>query len=198
MKAKNIGLLATLAMVVTVGGVYATWNYATTSPTEKTITGLGFNITEASGTKKGDLKAALAANYSITIENNGSYVPVIEWTDTDSVAATNNVKIDVGFKPHESYEAEFGKSITLKAAISFTGNTWNDGSADHAIFTVPAAKSFTIDWTSLTADGDGYYNTTVDIAELFVLESTKLDTADKHGYYKTGLTATSATITISE
>lgn len=208
MKAKNIGLLATLAMVVTVGGVYATWNYAHTTPEAVTFTGLKAGITTSNQVLKGELKADLT--FSATVENDGNYKPIIDWTNSGETKQTNvddlgnpkyalNVaSVTVGFKPDVSYEAQFGKSINLQAAISFTGNTWNDGANDHAIFTAHSPVTFTIDWTSLSADASGYYNKTVDVSALFELVDATLDTKGDYDKFETGLTATSATITVSE
>lgn len=58
MRAKKICVLAYLSMALTVGAVYATWNYATGSFTPVTIDNIGVGITSATVTSKGTLKVA--------------------------------------------------------------------------------------------------------------------------------------------
>ena len=53
MRAKKICVLAYLSIALTVGAVYATWNYATGSITPVTIDNIGVGITSATVTSKG-------------------------------------------------------------------------------------------------------------------------------------------------
>lgn len=190
MKAKNIGLLATLAMVVTVGGVYATWNYATTSPTSKEVSDISVGITAATGREKGVLSAVKGDDFSLTVENDGSYNTAL-YFDTAHDVTDNNAYIKVGFAPDADYE---GTSISLKAVLTFADNDWNGND----IFDETAASTkveFDISWTGTPS---GTYYADVDCKDLFVLVSNSLKTSADHASYTAALGTLGAKIVVSE
>lgn len=78
MKIKRFSLLAGIAALVTVGSVYATWDYITGGNIEGADTTLGVEIT----TKKETTGVAGALSFTetptLTINHAGDYVPVLE------------------------------------------------------------------------------------------------------------------------
>lgn len=202
MRAKKICVLAYLSMALTVGAVYATWNYATGSITPVTIDNIGVGITSATTVAKGNLKTT-TSDISLTIENDGNYKPIIAWKDSGGATIMNNkALINVGFAPDTSYKNTY---INLMATVSFSGNTWTYGGTTNKIFAVTSGIDFSINWTSGssnstagTGDYSGYYVIELDVVELFKLEDTIIDTYDKYEAYKLGLDSTLATITISD
>lgn len=205
MKAKKICVLAYLSMAITVGAVYATWTYATGNVDPVSIEGINIGITAAVTTTKGTL-ATYTETINMTIENDGSCNPIIEWTDSDGNATGNTATIIVGFKPNAGYS---GTSISLKASVSFIGNTWTYGGTTYNIFNSSAQLPFEIDWSGGASDNStlitsgeytGFYATTLDVYSLFTLNTSTpaLTTYEMYEAYKTGLDATTATITISD
>ena len=201
MRAKKICVLAYLSMALTVGAVYATWNYATGSITPVTIDNIGVGITSATVTSKGTLKVS-STDAHLTIENGGTYNPVITWRDSYGNDLGNKAYISVGFMPNEGY---VGTSISLKASLSYTGNTWTYGGSTNNIFVSTTSDiEFVLSWApdgNASAGVDafaGYYVMSLDISSMFVIVETSLDVTAEYNAYKEGLEVTYATITISD
>ena len=78
MKIKRFSLLAGIAALVTVGSVYATWDYITGGNIEGADTTLGVEITTKTETT-GDAGAlSFTETPTLTIDHAGNYVPVLD------------------------------------------------------------------------------------------------------------------------
>ena len=97
------------------------------------------------------------------------------------------------------------KSISLRASLSYTGNTWTYGGSTNNIFVSTTSDiEFVLSWA---ADGNasvgvdafvGYYVMLLDISSMFVIVETSLNVTAEYNAYKEGLEVTYATITISD
>ena len=112
MKAKNIGLLSTLALMVTVGGVYATWNYAEGTIQQKSVDDIAIGITDSTNTTKGDFTIAADALNPLKLvidDTNDDHVPEITWQG----------EIDIRFDQNVLFAED--DSVELKYTITVTG-----------------------------------------------------------------------------
>ena len=113
----KLGIVAALALVTTVGGVYATWNYAGTNINEVSHTST-IKITDASTTTKHGVIHVHGDTLSLSIDDIGDYKP--GWNPT--INNDNGGKLWIDFVPNT------GAPDTLKFSYTITieGNTYND------------------------------------------------------------------------
>lgn len=177
MKAKNIGLLATLAMVVTVGGVYATWNYAV-NKINSTIAGVSVGIADINPSEKGTISAT--SNLELIIDDtNGDYVAEITWAG----------QIDVTFTPGAGYDSD--DKIDLQYSVAINGDKVYDGSA------ILVSDGTKYDFASDLNDANNTASIT-SLSGVTLGKAFSLPTADDYDAFKTELTGASITVTISE
>lgn len=177
MKAKNIGLLATLAMVVTVGGVYATWNYATEGITSTTAT-VSVGIEDTVKSSKGTI-AATSTLELIIDDTNSDYVAEITWSGT----------IDVTFTAGAGYDSD--DKVDLQYSVAINGDKVYDGSAILVSTGTKYDFASNLDKTNNTASISSLDGVTLG-------KAFSLPTADDYDAFKTELTGASITVTISE
>jgi len=140
---KSVGLLAALALCVTVGGVYATWNYADTTgfsdretisigltpigsvtgeSLEITANSLNFLIDDTDGNHKGD---AIVATGEIVV----TYHAVANNNETVNIYC--NIEIDGTLFSTALTKNELNKSITLDGTAK--DHTWTLTAADFEV-----------------------------------------------------------------
>ena len=175
MKAKNIGLLATLAMVVTVGGVYATWNYAT-GDIDNTTANVSVEIAGTGESKKGTIAAT--STLKLIVDDGGSFVPTITWSG----------KIDVTFTAGAGYDSN--DKIDLEYTVAITTN------GEYQEKDVFKTDGNTYDFASDLNDT----NNTASITSLsgVSIEDFTLPTLTDYNNFKTAITNAKFTVTISE
>lgn len=105
---KKLGLLATLAMCVTVGGVYATWNYADTqaklSVDQAAVTGLtGMGTTDGEALKIKDGSNSLAFKID---DSNGDHI-------ADKIEANGSITVVYDVAPTNHEEATIYCNVTV-------------------------------------------------------------------------------------
>ena len=83
MKIKRFSLLAGIAALVTVGSVYATWDYITGGNIEGADTTLGVEITTKTETTGVAGALSFTETPTLTIDHAGDYVPVLDVDDDE-------------------------------------------------------------------------------------------------------------------
>ena len=184
MKAKNIGLLATLAMVVTVGGVYATWNYATSSPAAVNLSTGNFTINSATtSASKGTLTAALSADAEIHVKNAGSYQAALEVTG----------KLTVNFAAAADAEPNTNDGLEIAITYSISGDTFEVDDAEQHLFTL-----YTETDGGAVKNYDNVTSLEIPLSEVFALNSSYDTVLETYAQYQTfAALVNAAEITIS-
>lgn len=147
---KKLGLLATLAMCVTIGGVYAAWNYADTTTfvdretvsigltaagsvtgesLEITQNSLKFLIDDTNGDKKGD---TVVAEGEITV----TYTAVANNFETVNIYC--NVEIDGTYYKTTLSANELTQTFDLKQNYDAPSN-YTKGQGGTLVWTIPAS-----------------------------------------------------------
>ena len=171
MKIKRLSLIITLALCLTVGGVYATWTYAEGQ------------IQPSSGTASLTIEAAAnegeagtinvdTGSLSITVENGGSYKTVLSVVNDVTVTLTPTEGTDTALLP-----TSFTWTITL------TDNANNATYGGEKILTVDStAQSGTFVDNTATISAE-------DIKELITLTEFTLKNSEEHESYKSVIDA---------
>ncbi|MBO5206641.1 MAG: hypothetical protein J6K44_04560 [Clostridia bacterium] len=170
MKIKRLSLIITLALCLTVGGVYATWTYAEgqiqpSSGTASLTIEAAANEGEA-GTINVDTNSL-----SITVENGGSYNTILSVTGNITVTLTPTPETDPSLLP-SLLPTSFSWTITLTEA------------AEEA--TYGGQKILTVTGTTKygTFENNTATITAADIEELITLTEFTLKNTEEHESYK--------------
>lgn len=178
MKLKRIAPLLFLALFLTVGGVYATFNYA-----QGTVQNAGSALSKEIAQKVVDTpKGEIIVNstFKITIDDT---------TKTLKTAAVYEGEFKVKFTPSTGADATVrDNGIPLKMTITATGNQY-DGKA---IFGIPAGE------VKLNGANPVLGEITVPMQNRITVTEISLPTVADYDAYKAALDATTITITISE
>lgn len=196
---KKLSLLVALVLLVTVGGVYATWNYATLQMNEVEHTFKNLGITDVNtNTQTG--KVAVTDTLILKIDDNdGSYTPAWDIDVTDAVAG----KLLIAFTPNPGAD-----NTTLKYTITIANNTYTPHTAPVAIFSVNGDKtahteaeevlSGTFTYTAGNASATEEITFADITASLGVNGDFTLPTLDDYNNYKTALQNVKLILTITE
>ena len=121
---KKLGLIILMALVLTVGGVYATFNYAQADVDSKSATlnkGIAGTDTE---TPKGTI--------SINVDD---FLVKIDDTGTLKTGLTTQGNVKVTFTPAQGADGSVATDgVNLKLEISFTNNTLKLNGVDYEVF----------------------------------------------------------------
>ena len=145
---KKLSIIAALALVTTIGGVYATWNYAGTK-VEQVSHSKNIVITDAVTTTTHGKVHVHADTLTLSIDDMGGYVP--GWNKTITNANGGSLWID--FVPNTGAP----DSVTFTYEITIVNNTYlDDGKNKVKIFdletdTIVSSTTVNLDLTQ-TAD----------------------------------------------
>ena len=180
MKTKYISLLIALAMLVTMGGVYAAWVYAETDMTavHGHIGSFGLANAEINNSKG-----------TITVDASNAHLTIDQTSATNynaNLTATGTILVK--FSPSEIYKnsnpdkTEFAMKYHLVTDnANPTAFMCNDGNPDKPLFTT--FDTTTTAPLTLIKQADGTYQATVQATELLTLmdiDTFKLDTHAKY------------------
>ncbi len=190
---RRLTVAIVMALVLTVGGVYATFVYAQNSPVAKGNNFSSNVIADADTTeKKGEI--TLGTNTLQLTVNGGDTSSSTTKNHTVSVSFTGSVTAT--FTPAENADDDVRENgIAWKITITIGGtNAYDDGNGSKAILTSTAtdvplksgAKSKTV-----TVDAD-FVKQYIQVTDFY------LQTKAKYDAYKTAYEATTITITFSE
>lgn len=188
---KKFGTIIALATFMTVGGVYATFNYAQGTANEAstslipTIEGVGTT------TSKGTI--TINSNFVISIDDEGelngeanNYFTKMETSGEFKVVFTPEVGADADVRDN---------GIALEMKLEITGtNTYKDNNVDKEIFTL----NTTTNPVALNSGNKILGSYTVDLASYISLTRIELKTLAEYNAYKTQLDGVRIKVTISE
>ncbi len=188
---KKFGMTIAMATVLTIGGVYATFNYAQADVATANDT-LSLKIADAvTDTPKGEI--SINSTFVMTVDDKGI---IAGGTSTYYTGLTTKGDFKVNFTAATGADADVRENgIVLEMTIAITGNYY-DGDDGDTIFTT----------TGLTKDGKVTLNSgekikgdyTVSLLNYLSLTEHKLDTKAKYDAYAKALEGTTITITIGE
>ena len=205
---RNLSLFVALALVITIGGVYAAWLYpadnAMVSSATKTFTG---NMTqvETQGTSKGEIYVDTTTDtMKIFVDDGGEY----------KATPKAQGSIDIYFKPLDGVSdtiANSGIPLILTLTITGTQDTVTDD-GEHAvkIFTAKTANTIDLGNGEKQTGGthDGAFKVTVSGQEILDLmdfctdgesdHTVTLDTLAENQAFGTALNTYTINLTISE
>lgn len=166
---KKLSLLVALALLITVGGVYATWSYSGTNDigdayAEAKVQLAGFELTGANGTYNVESNLVLTVNqanedHEAVLEFSSNNGNPIYLTVTFTPAANAPQIIKENAVPSELY---FGVTTPMQYKMDGAGNYDAEGTAkDIFVFTNPYDTTFSsnVTWTE---KGDGSFTYTLD------------------------------------
>ena len=173
---KKLSLVMAAAMCATVGGVYATWNYAKDG--EIAITGatkqLSVNITGV--IPEGSVVDVTVGNSSLALDIDGETRTIggVPKHNFAKLTAQGEVALNVSLDE----TAEGIKSVTLTFAVDVHDNghaVYNDGTGDRHVFTIDENKTWSIvvafdssvqDSYESDLDADGSVDLTVGMSDI--------------------------------
>lgn len=171
---KKLGLIILMALVLTVGGVYATFNYARKE------------VESASETLNSKVLAGVDTETpkgTISIDVSKVVLRIDDFTSSHKTGLQiQNSEIKVTFTPAKDAEplvAEEG--IDLKLEISFTRNTLKLNGVDHAIFKTTTAYDTGVtlvakDATKVATQNGNKFEFTVDLSQYLTVSEIPLPT----------------------
>lgn len=184
---KRLGAIIAIALVLTIGGVYATFNYAqggAVSLENETISKEleGMTTTNAKGT--------------ITIKSNSFKITIDDLGGDLHTKGKFEGKTTINFKPATLADADVrANGIKLKLTINVTGNEYDDGGTTYKLFNISADAL-----AGVTLNGGAKINGDFEInfADYITVTEIYLSTPEKYTAYSEAFNATTITFTISE
>lgn len=191
---KKLGLIILMALVLTVGGVYAAFNYAQadvqqTATLNKSIAGVDKD------TPKGE----------IAIDVSKFLLKIDDTTETLTTGLRTQGTVKVTFTPAKGADASVAdEGVNLKLEISFTNNTYRLNGVDYEVF-----KTTTPDYNATTGvvlgkgtkNESGKFEYTVDLGKYLTVSEIPLPTLADYEHFERFFTAAGnavVTITVSE
>lgn len=183
---KRLGAIIAIALVLTIGGVYATFSYANggvVSSENETISKelIGMTDTTAKGT--------------ITIKSNDFKITVDDFNHNLHTAGRFENKTTINFTPALLADADVrANGIKLKLTIAVTGNEYDDGEK-HKLFNISEEAL-----NGVTLNGGAKINGDYEInfADYITVTDIYLSTPEKYTAYSEAFNGTTITFTISE
>lgn len=185
---KRLGAIIAIALVLTIGGVYATFNYANggvVSLENQTISKelIGMTI----DTPKGKISIKEDSNFKITVDDFNSNLHT-----TGKLEGTTTIN----FTPAPLAAADVrANGIKLKLTITVTGNEYDDGETTHKLFNISQEA---LDGVTLNGNAPIRGDYTIDFADYITVTDIYLSTPEKYTAYSNAFKATTITFTISE
>lgn len=182
---KKLEAIIAIALVLTIGGVYATFNYAQGGVDTQNI-----EIT-------GSVEDAVTTTNKGTISLTNATVIKVDDTNTDLVtdgSITGNITIT--FTPNQGADADVANNgIVLKLQISVTGNDYNSNTL-YSLSSYETACGEN-DYILLNS-GNATKSVTVNLSDYIAVNAISLPTLADYNTYKTAFTAATITVTVSE
>lgn len=184
---KRLGAIIAIALVLTIGGVYATFEYAqggVVSLENETISKelAGMTDTTAKGT--------------ISIKSNNFKITVDDFNHNLHTAGRFENKTTINFTPAPLADADVrANGIKLKLTINVTGNEYVDGGTTYKLFNISADAL-----AGVTLNNDAAINGDfeIDFAKYITVTEIYLSTPEKYTEYSNAFNGTTITFTISE
>ena len=184
---KRLGAIIAIALVLTIGGVYATFNYAqggAVSLENETISKEleGMTTTNAKGT--------------ITIKSNSFKITIDDLGGDLHTKGKFEGKTTINFKPATLADAEVRTNgIKLKLTITVTGNEYDDGGTTYKLFNISADA---LAGVTLNGGAKIINDFEINFADYITVTDIYLSTPEKYTAYSEAFNGTTITFTISE
>lgn len=180
---KKLGLIIALALIVTIGGVYATFNYAQGNADTATQE-VGMVIAGKAGdTKKGTI--SITSTFEINVDDT---------TGTLKTGYTTTGETKVKFTAATGADADVrDNGIKLKLTITISGTNSYNGTAIFAFKT-----AYTDGGVLLNGGEKVKGEISVNLADYLTVNEISLPTASEYDAYKTAFDATEISFTVSE
>ncbi len=119
---KRVSLLVALILLVTVGGVYATWSYAATAGVSE-VRNKGVSLAPAKMEGSLGVYEVLFEEFSLTIDQTGvgDYSPTLKFT-----VANDDGSLDFKFTPSNVASNEL-KEVGIDSSVSFSSTLAHEG-----------------------------------------------------------------------
>lgn len=184
---KRLGAIIAIALVLTIGGVYATFNYAqggAVSLENETISKEleGMTTTNAKGT--------------ITIKSNSFKITIDDLGGDLHTKGKFEGKTTINFKPATLADADVRTNgIKLKLTITVTGNEYDDGGTTYKLFNISADA---LAGVTLNGGAKIINDFEINFADYITVTDIYLSTPEKYTAYSEAFNGTTITFTISE
>lgn len=185
---KKLGFIIMLALVLTVGGVYATFNYAQGEIVEQSKT-----LTTIIADKKIDF-----AKGTVTVDTDFA-IRVDDYDDDLTTTYRTSGTTSITFTPAEkgADEEVVNSGVELKLVITINGTNTYGGTPIFKTKNYPATGGVSLGkGTKNTLTGAFEYS--VDLANYLEVSKISLPTADDYDAFFAAFNATSISITVSE
>lgn len=190
---KKLGLIILMALVLTVGGVYATFNYAQGEVVSKNTTLNKSLATAKTETAKGEI-AIDVEGFLLKIDDTGTNLK----TGLDAQGS-----VTITFTPATGADGSVvADGVNLKLEISFTNNTYTQNGVDYQVFKTTDKYNATtgVVLGKGTKNGD-HFEYTVALGQYLTVNEIPLPTLADYNAFETFFTAAGnavVTITVSE
>lgn len=194
---KKLSILIALMLVITIGGVYATWTYTQTTDVADEAVNRAMNLTDV----------VYAGSYgTYKVDHSGlllSIDPKAGTTHTTALQITGSIIVTFTPATHSPVEIkENGVDSTYTFSLSNTSWTFDDDTTDEVaaknIVTLAHPEAHTITWTPV---GDGSFVFEMDATELakhINLNEFVLDTKAKYDLFNSALSKGQIVFTVSD
>ena len=185
---KKLSLLIALCMLISIGGVYATWTYLDKTDVADETVNMAMNLTSVAYSSSYGTYTVDASAVKLTID------PKTGTTHTTALTIEGFIKIT--FKPNQ-YAPESIKNSAVPSTFKFglTNSEWKF--KDQNILTLVHSEAEQITWTK---EGDVFTFTlsAADMAEHLRLTEITLDTKAEYDAYSVVLGQGQISITVSD
>lgn len=184
---KRLGAIIAIALVLTIGGVYATFNYANggvVSLENETISKelIGMTIDTPKGT--------------IKIKSNNFKITVDDFNNNLHTTGKLEGKTTINFTPAPLAAADVrANGIKLKLTITVTGNEYDDGETTHKLFNISQEA---LDGVTLNGGAKIINDFEINFADYITVTDIYLSTPTKYEAYSEAFNGTTIKFTISE
>ena len=184
---KRLGAIIAIALVLTIGGVYATFEYANggvVSLENETISKelAGMTATTAKGT--------------ISIKSNNFKITVDDFNNNLHTAGHFEGTTTINFNPAPLADADVrANGIKLKLTITVTGNEYVDEGTTYKLFNISQEA---LDGVTLNGNAPIRGDYTIDFADYITVTDIYLSTPTKYEAYSEAFNGTTIKFTISE
>lgn len=194
---KKLSVLVALALVITIGGVYATWTYTQTTDVADEAVNMAMNLTDVAYAGSNGTYHVDQSKLTLAID------PKPGTTHTTSLQITGSIVVTFTPATHAPVDVkENGVPSTFSFSLSNNNWTFDDNAEDNVaarkIVTLSHTDKHDITWTPV---GDGSFTFTLgaeELAEHIVLTEFVLDTKTKYDAFNAALANGQIVFTVSD
>ena len=190
---KKLSLLIALCMLISIGGVYATWTYVRNSDVADESVNMAMNLTEVAYSGSNGAFKVDTSTLKLSID------PKSGTTHTTSLVIEGEVKIV--FTPATFAPAEVkGNAVDSTFEFKLSNNSWtfDDGHGAKEIVTLDHQGTHEIEWTKQLDGTFVYVLDATTLAKHITLNEFVLDTKTRYDSFNAQLANGQIIITVSD